>query len=87
MSFKKLGLLFLILHVLVLLPYLGESRSPIQSQKRPVPHQINQDQNLGDSRADELQAKSMGQKMVEFIRQILGDKPKPINEKLIRDEE
>jgi len=29
---------------------------------------------------------TFGEKMVEFIRSILGDKPKPIDETLVRDE-
>jgi len=29
---------------------------------------------------------NFGKKMIEFIRKLLGDEPKPIDEKLIRDE-
>jgi len=39
-----------------------------------------------DKEDQSQQGKTLGQKMVEFIRSILGDKPKPINEDLVRDD-
>ncbi|MBF0104717.1 MAG: hypothetical protein HQM16_05260 [Deltaproteobacteria bacterium] len=36
---------------------------------------------------DAIQAKSLGEEMVDFIRKLLGDKPEPVDEKLVRDEE
>lgn len=55
----------------------------IEIPKYPTP--IDQTSSKQDS--SDSQAKSRGNSMVDFIRKLLGDQPKPIQEELIRDEE
>jgi len=70
--------LILLLFILFSIPGNASAYSPQVSS--------NKENQVKDKQVTSKKEKTTGQKMVEFIRNILGDKPKPIDEKLVRDE-